>query len=413
MNIPNKIWAIADQGVSSTGNFLQIFLLAKYMNPFDFGIVILCVSILQFLEGLLSTITSAPLNVLGAKLENDEYDAFFKSISIIQLALSLICFIIAFSVGYILFIYSKEFEWVMMFSLVVPIYIWYEYSRRSVYAYGTSASKAFFYSFIRYFIFFSILFSGFFIKETISIYLVFTSMALASLIASLSRILQIFKYIFKSDLSMLMDKLKNTWNKVWEFGRWFVGTSFVNMFGNGGYVWVITIILGVESLGIYQAAIQLVKIMNPFNQIVINFLPAQASRAYSSDGARGLLSVMKINYLFFSLPVIFISTILITMPNQVISFMYGNEKYNEKGLDIVIMLATFSFILNFSVNFFQIIFLANDNTKALFLNSILGSIILVFIGIPLVYFTGYMGAPSAQILASISTLFFLFYMYKK
>lgn len=409
--IPNRLWALAEQGVSSLGNFLQIFLLAKFMTLHDFGLVVLCFSILRFLEGFQSAITSTPLNVLGARLDGEEYRQFYQGISLIQLVLLMFLGLITLVIGWVCSSHWPELSWIMGFSLVLPLYLWHEYYRMSIYA-SLTVFRSFFNTSVRHLVFFGIFYLGYTRDGEISLQWAFWCISLAALTPALPGLFNLWRQLFSSKASGPLNGLAGIWHQSWEFGRWMLGTTFVRAFGSNGYAWVISIILGVESLGIYRAAIQLVNVMNPFRQIVVTFLPAQASRAYKQQGQSGLLAVIKTNAAFLAVPVLVISLCLMAAPGQLLTLAYG-DKFDGHGLELVMILASAAFLLSFSVNFLQVIIVAMKNSKAIFSNSMLHSAILIFVGIPLIYSLGYLGAPVAQFIASLASVPYLLFIYKK
>jgi len=65
------VWAMADQGVVSLGNFLTVIVLARFLPLVEFGAYAVLFEVVLFLNSIAASLITYPLSVKGAAAERD------------------------------------------------------------------------------------------------------------------------------------------------------------------------------------------------------------------------------------------------------------------------------------------------------------------------------------------------------
>ncbi len=77
-------WGLADQALISAANFVTLVLLARSLEPSDFGAFVLAYTTLLFVNALQSALVTAPHNVVGQAHRQTDYRSYTTSTALSQ-----------------------------------------------------------------------------------------------------------------------------------------------------------------------------------------------------------------------------------------------------------------------------------------------------------------------------------------
>ena len=194
--------------------------------------------------------------------------------------------------------------------------------------------------------------------------------------------------------------------RAWTFGKWLLANNAINWFGNYGYTWLLTFMLGLGAVAQYRAAYHLVNVLNPLRQAAYSYLPSLGARAFRGGHVPGLVRWRRRVYTLFAIPVIVIAAGLILFAHPLLTLAYG-AKYSGMGLEWVVAVGALSYFANFARFPNEVVVSVLERTRALFASSVISFVLLLTLGVALIYLLGLKGAPISQTI--VGTVLFCYF----
>lgn len=388
------VWALFDQGTVSLSNFLTVFLLARIMPIEAFGAFTFFQALLLSLVSIQSSLVTEPHNVLAAKMDDPEYRVFTTALAGVQVVLSLALGLLLVALGLVLHLWlgGATSRLVAVLGIMLPAWLAQEFVRRVLYT-RSLARAAFVNDFISYgcqlgaVLWFA--FSGIAPSAEAAL----AVLGASSLVAAAVGVVQIRDHlVFRTGTGP--ERLAAV-GRAWTFGKWLLANNAINWFGNYGYTWLLTFMLGLGAVAEYRAAYHLVNVLNPLRQAAYSYFPSLGARAFRTGHVAGLVRWRRRVYALFAVPVIVIAAGLIVFAHPLLSLAYGS-KYAGMGLEWVVAVGALSYFVNFARFPNEVVVSALERTRALFASSVISFVLLLTLGVALIYLLGIKGAPISQ-----------------
>lgn len=395
-------WSLIDQGVVSAANFLSILILAKAMSPANFGIFMLAHTGLLIMNSFQNAIITQPHNVLGVRREGQAYINFTTSLALVQLIGSTILSLVILVVGYFVSEFFSEANGTVIIGLAFAAVPWMmqEFVRRVLYTKSETTAAAIndsvSYGLQLIGVIALMLFSTKEGPSPIEALLVFGG---SSLIAVLLGLWQLRRH-FAFKQPSLWVSTKSAWLESWHFGKWLVSQQILVWFGTSGYGWLLAAIIGPEKFGMYRAAYQIVFVLNPIRQAMMNYLPSRISHIFASQGREAMVRWVGKMTLLLSIPFALFAALLIIGAEPILNLVY-HDKFANTGMQWVVMGGAIAFLLNFYRAPKEYAIIAMGNLKALFMRTVFSTVMVLTTGILLIYFWEIPGALISEISVAI------------
>ncbi len=382
--------ALMDQAIVSGASFLTTVAIGRFADAEQLGVYSLGISGLLMVLALQMSLMTTPYAVQhhGAR---DNAKIYAGSTLIMQLSLVLVM-CVGLLVGAVLNLNLRILLLAMLFA--APFLMLREFARRMAYA-GLSVATALAIDLpvvvLQLTALAALGFTG-----TLSAKTAFIALGSAAVVGvaigvvSLRRHFQFRRNLIASDLQ-----------RSWRFGRWIAGSQLLDVINTQGAFWLIAIVLGTASTGVYAACLAIVLLCNPFMLAVGNILTPRAAETFANRGRDALRRLIHRAAGILAIAMALYCLILAMGGNWLARAIYGDE-YGSHGLLILIL------GLSFFASAITMAF--TDGIRALgrsdieFKTMALDALLTIGLGVMGLITFGLIGLASASLAGSIAAL---------
>ena len=325
---PKVGFSIADQGIVSGANFVLNILLARWFTPAEYGAFAIAFSVFLFLSGFHNALILEPMSVIGPSRYKGQLAKYLEVTIWIHGGLTLgLAGILAIAAAIMAVIESSLLSSFLGLAIAVLFILLFWFLRRACYL-DTRPDLALKGSF-SYALF---LLLGLFIMQRqswLSPFNAFLLMAQASLVASL---------VFWRSLGMRVSKV--SWAggtpgtgvvlaEHWRYGRWVVGSAFVNWLSSAAYLPLVGALAGLAEAGVFRAMQNVVlPLQQTLTAMGLLFLPWVAGRQVVQDESYLKKALSKISVVNMSLASVYV-LFLILFGQWIVEFLYDQSYYGR------------------------------------------------------------------------------------
>lgn len=399
--------ALADQAIISGVNFATVLILARYLDPADYGMYVLLFAILLFINGLQSALITAPLMVLAPRHDAQESRPYLNALWLIQLAACLVLGIAAAAfmpLGYYWWpAITAEID-VGAVVLVVITYLGQEFVRRVLFVQRDSIGGLGV-DLISYGLQFVAL-GGLIAYGICTLRLVLWMIGLTSLISclfGLSRARPSITSVSRADIS-------RTWRLHWDQGQWLAGGTIAQWGSNQLYYFVIAALLSPAATGMFAACRNLFGFTHIFLLGLENFVPATLTRRLLNDGVDAMMqwlnrfrTIGAILMGLYCLPIVLLADPLMRL-------LFGPQ-YSNVGP--VVALTAIAYFISILARPPMLALRAIGKPRWIFFGFLISSVVTVVVSVPLVVTAGITGASIGMIITQLLLLAVLVAGYRR
>ena len=144
-------------------------------------------------------------------------------------------------------------------------------------------------------------------------------------------------WIHRSELALATwPRMKIDWLRNWRFGRWIAAAQVAGATHGNMMPWLLAIIVGTASAGIFAAAMTIVLLANPILLVTANLIGPLTARTYAADGARALAKLTRKAILLGLLGTITFVGVVALLREQLLGIFFGAE-YLGQGTVVVLL----------------------------------------------------------------------------
>ena len=316
-----------DQGFISLANFAAAILLARAVNPTEFGtysvgfLLIHCVRAIQ--DGLIVQ----PLNAFGASLSLKRFRRYFSANAVLQSVLALASAVSAAVLGWLLIVTGNDTAGPTLLALWFAFLTWQmqEFLRRAFYTRGEVAKAAVnttLTNAVRLGVMIWWMGAGRLDTGIDGLH----AIAWGSLAGLFLGLWQARPYWTRRGVTVV-----GAWKRNWGYGRWVLGGSLTNWAAVEVYPIIAAGMVSFAAAGAYRALQTLVAPVHLLLRALDTFSTPWAAKEYHQNGRAGLSRLVKIMYLVAGVPIIgwlllinFFSTPLLRLLYQETYLPYSN-----------------------------------------------------------------------------------------
>jgi len=385
------ILTFADQAILSFTNFTTSILLARVLNKKDYGIYIILLSMLLFIQSVQSAVITYPMATLGNIYKEYEVTDYFGALFYCQVIISLIL-VTAGLVFAFLFLGFGNISFLATCGLLFLSWQNQEFLRKMLLAKHDSGAAiindAISYGLQLILIIVSFSFDILTLDQAILI------MGLTSLLAVIYGLYQCKNY-FHLPLKFKSFILDN-----WNFGKWLLAANTLTWTSSHAFNYLAAIFIGLQGPAILQAC---GNIMGPTNIILIgleNIIAPIAAQKYKHSGIPVLKRYLDKIALTGILGLIGYVLMVGFFSRQILDFLYKGT-YN--GYSHIIWLIAGAYVFSFIMRINAIGLRTVIKTKKIFWAYLISTIVMLVAGIPLVMFLSIEGAAIGSMLTAAIT----------
>lgn len=383
-------WTLIDQGVVSVGSFTVNIVLARLLPPADYGTFAVIFGALLMLQVFNTTLIFYPMTIRIAAPGSDSRE--LMGASFVLLLGLLIPLSAAIAIGLLLF---REG------GLVVPIVSWFiawqlqETFRRVLFS--DFRHRA------------AVIGDGVsYLGQALGVILLATSGAMTLtgvffILAGTSALGGAIQFVQIKRGWHWPKKLIATAKDYWSIGSWSLASSLTTAVRVNGLIWLIGVAATRVEVAQFQAALNVINVVNPIMVGLCNIIPQTAAQA-SDAGVAGAWRASRYYAWIGFLPTLLYYAFILTSPETMLTVFYGSHSPYTSAEAAVQVLGA-AFILNYMSEMFCS-FLHGISLPRVALNiNLLGLIAIVLVFILLFPAAGWMAAAFALVVANAMRLF--------
>lgn len=403
--------SILDQCVFSSSNFILNILLVRWLVPSEYGIFAIAFAAFLFISGFHNALVLEPMSVIGASRYKEKISLYLEKTAIIHWILTLVFSVILILAAGIM-ANSKNRLTVSFLGLAIsaPFMLFFWLFRQACYL-GIKPALAFkgslFYG--------AILITGAALlrkQHLLSPFSAFIVMALASLLVSML----LWRFIDtkgnRTSASHNNLSIKRILFENWHYGRWVVGSAFVNWLSSVVYLPFVAVLVGFEQAGAFRAMQNLIlpleRSLVGLGLLLLPWLSRQ--RLLHGEGylKNKLVKIIIINF-FFASGYLFL---LILFGRYAATFLYG-QSYANNFVWLLPYIGIAAVVNAIAIGLYTG-FRAVERPDVIFWSQTVGALSTLTLGLSLVRNLKLYGAALGQILTitSITLVFWLFIFYR-
>jgi O-antigen/teichoic acid export membrane protein len=400
--------AVFDEGLIAGSNFLVGVLLARWLEPDQYGAYALAYSIYLALYAAYRALILEPVSVYGPTFRPERQRWYLGELLKIQLLVVLpILAVLGISSLLADHIWAEHSVSVALVgvTLAAPFLFLFSFTRFSFYMQlkpGRALSGAVFY--------FVLIAGGLVLLnrwKLLSPLTAFLLMAAATLVSSaiqLARLKPAFqRKFFNPDLT-------DVWHKHWSYGRWSLPTAFLTWLPANIYFFLVGSFCGVAQAGALKVLANFIVPLGHVGAALSLLVTPYVSGLFGRKGAsRTSLPVWWINTLYFIGGISYCALIAI-FREPLFHALYGN-RYSE--FIYLVPCAGVVAALNIAGSGSRIGLRATQSPSSLFVAYGIASVASVVFGIPLVRAYGLAGAIAAAIISSLAMFLSVYFLFRR
>jgi O-antigen/teichoic acid export membrane protein len=391
--------AATDQGLISITNFLSSLILARELNPTEFGVYAVGFLLIHFIRAIQDGLIIQPLNAFGAIMPFQEFRKYTTGNGIIQLGLAIISVVAAIFGGLLLNNIGYDTAGLLLLEVCFAFFFWQvqEYIRRTFYT-RNHIHRAVINTALASVVRLTILGIWAWKGDLVTGGMGLDAIAWSSMIATGLGLWQARQYWFVGTLN-----LSGIIKQNWRYGRWVMGGSLANWVTAEVYPIMAAGLVSLAAAGAYRALQNLVAPVHVLLRATDTFFTPRAARLFNEGGYSGLGRILRLIYLLSGIPILGLLVIAAIFPEPLLGLLYG-ETYLPYSNGLILMAIYYG--LWYAYWPIQAAFKAVRLTQPIFIANGLAILSMFTVGVWAIHRWGVYGAIGGQALnASIVTIF--------
>lgn len=390
-------WALADQGMVSAANFATTIILARFLGLEEFGRFTLAWMAVQILSSLQGAMIVAPMMSIGPKQEPDSERAYYGAVVAQQILFAVASFalLLGGAVGAAMLFPEWNIDGLALPLAFAAVAHQFHNSLRRYFFTRSRGVIAFAADALRYPGQVAVLFWLFHTVQMNSGRSLWVIGALSIITAVAFGAVQVRQLLWDRD-AFIAVTLHH-----WRFSRWLVASTIVNQVRGQVFIIAAGAILGASAVGVLGAA----RTLTGINHVIIlgleNIVPVKAARHFHAGGTKALKQFIIRVVCFGELLVGAVVIVVFVAPEFWLWLAFGDE---FAGYGFVLQWMAAAQLFYFPVMPLSAGLRAFENTRMIFLASLLSASTAVACVYPLLTSAGVAGAAAGVLIVVVVNL---------
>ncbi|WP_042513357.1 lipopolysaccharide biosynthesis protein [Bacillus cereus] len=320
----SSIYAILDQAVVSASNFALAFLLARFLPPNEYGAYVLALSVLLFINGIQTALSTIPLNVRGSSLKERKLHEYIQSLIYFHVLYGILFSFILIIVYFILYKNSGSTEITQAFLGVCIAFFFIqfqEFFKRLLY-FWFRIKEVFIIDFvINVCLVTSIIIMNLMGRlDSLSIYIMMSVTNLLGIVLCIYKI-EIRKKWKTLNLKSIISGV--LWNL--NYGKWILGGNIFYWIGSQSYLFAATIFLDISSTAKIAATQNIINAVNVLVMGIQNIAMPMANKKLDIYGIAVLKKYIKKLIVIISVSVGLYGIVITLFSESIMDFLYKGQ----------------------------------------------------------------------------------------
>ncbi|HBX69843.1 MAG TPA: hypothetical protein DEH25_10825 [Chloroflexi bacterium] len=397
--------AAVEQGEISVANFIAALILARAVDPTEFGIYAVGFLMTRFVRAIQDGLTVQPINTLGAPLDEAAFREYTTNTGLIQLWLALGSAALAALAGWLLTAAGNDVAGPTVLALWFILLTWQlqEFLRRVFYTRNRVLA--------------SLVISA--LSDAVRLGLLWhwsaqnalsgtaglDAIAWGGLVGSLLGL-----WLARQYWNFAKIHLWQTFQQNWKFGSWIMGSSIANWVASELYPLLAAGIISFAAAGAYRALQNLVAPVHVLLRATDTYFTPRASKIYIESNFKGLGRMLKIIYLVSGLPIMGLLIIASLFPEPLLRLLYGETYVAYSG---GLFLMALYYALWYAYWPLQMAFKAVRITRPIFIANLAAIVCMFTIGVWAIHQWDVFGAVAGQALNALVIAVVLWVAWRK
>lgn len=356
-----------DQAVLSGTNFITGILLARFLGIQTYGLFALLWMIVLFALSFSQAFITRPMLSLGVQMEAGNKRDYFSYLHAIQLIFSFLALIFSF---FVLTIFVS-FSWyelpsdglIFKVPVLLALFLIYDFYRKYFFVSELLKWPILIDGLLALFQLSGICILNF--LEVLSLENVLLLLIIVHAIVNLVCFLKIAPPVFSKN------GLKSVALKHYSFGKWLIGTAFLQWLCGNFFIIAGAGILGAAAVGAIRIAQNVIGLTHVIFLAMENIVPVYAARQFKNGGIKSLYNFLRKLSLQSGVAIMVILILLAVFAPVIFKFLYGEAfvsfSYILVGFCIIYLMVFIGHPLRFAL-------CTLENTKPIFIGYLLGAI---------------------------------------
>ncbi len=386
-------WPLADQALMSATNFATIVILARALEPSQFGAFVLAYGALLFLNGIQTGFVTQPHNVLGQGKTGDVYRDYTLSTAAGQVVFTGVAAALALGAALVVWAAGGSAAG-LLFALVPALVAWQlqEFTRRVLYT-ETRMRTAFAIDVVGYggqVALVLALVAADRASGAAALYAVALSSGAAALLGG---------WAIRRSLHGRVERAFLREN--WSFGKWLGAAIAASWLSTQMFFYLTAVVLNAAATAGLKAAQTVLGPLNAFLLFITTVLPIRLSAARERDGEEGMRAALRLAYLATVPFVVGYGALVAIFAEPILETLYG-APYGGY-VDAVRLFAVYYVVIH-AAYVLSGALSARRLTRPLFTGNLWAAVVGVAVGLPLVREWGVNGAVIGMIVTALVML---------
>jgi O-antigen/teichoic acid export membrane protein len=401
-SLVRSVWALADQGIVSLGNFFTTILLARALPQSEYAIYALTLGVLLSANSLHAALITYPLAVKGAATDREGLKHFTGGSLLLTMALGLLLNVGMFAALSILgrpelapWAFGVSLFWQLQETLRRALL---SQLRHSEVVWGDGVS---------------------YLGQAASVWLltqekwlslnnVFVVMMITSIAAASIQAVQLgLKSVNWAELRILVKDF-------WVFGRWILLTNLLTSLTLQIFPWSLKFFHGLQATASFQVVSNVLGVSHPvLFSLGSLIMPAVVQANLKGDMKDVWQATWKYSFLGGALVLPYYA-VLLCWPREILSVFYGaNSPYLSLGLETPLRIYVLAYALMYFSLVLQSLFYGLEDSRAVSIVQFVTTGTGIILGIPLVLYNGVLGACLGVVCFNASSLITFIWLVQK
>jgi len=369
-------WALADQAVVSSANFLTGILVARFAGIEEYGVYVLAWVVLEIVHSFQDSLIILPMMSIGPKHADAEKPAFFGAVIVQQVGFLVLSTVVSLLGAWLAILWFPEWRTIAATFVGLQAISQSQHFVRRYFFARSRPLTAFVSDVIRY------------VSQVAGLFVLGSLVAMDAVEAlwvhaATAAAGTAFAVCFMRELTWDRQVLAVTVRRHWAFAKWMILTQLMRLMTGNLYIMLAGMLLGTTAVGAVRATQNLVGACHIIQLGLENIVPVRAA-SHLRDGQKAALrAYLKRFAIYGGLAIGAVVLVAAAAPEFWMSTLYGDE---YRGYGYLVQWWAVLYLLAFFIRPVAIGLRTLERTQAIFSVQLTSTIFAAITSYPLTYY---------------------------